>query len=700
MVAVLKKVWTALQRRLPCVLLGSLIAFHALCNWLILKATHLPLIDDTREYYLGSLSLAHSLQNVFQPSSRPPLPMLVGSLWVRLLGPDQHLVVFATGLCFLVLLVLSVYGIGRAIGERRTGLWAAFLVSFYPAIFGHSRLLMADLPLAATVALFYWSILRSNYLRQWPDAIFVGLALALSSLTKPLFWAFILPALGAVGLDLFASRHRERVSRRLLMATVLFLCSAAPAALWYWRSLSVLQSTFFGTDFPNSWSTLAIDFHYYLSSLHNLLYLGSLFLLLLLLSLPFLWVNPMLRKHKGLLLAWVVLPYVILSILPAKAERFAMPILPALVLITTGLMTGLWSWLRPAIGVLALVATLANFFFLSFSTHPLPHYNQIGADGKRYIVPNYYFNGLFQAHPYDWGVDRAFSHLLYCAGDPPVVRFVQCPYLLSYGLLSKMQVTHTPFLGMANYWERCRDIHGKKIIQMEQEQASREDGAEVVIACDFSWGTSSCPPEQSLLRELIHHRDRYTPIGRFHLIDGTGVSISVRNQTCLKRWALPTPHPAEGQSLLIDAGSPSDRDFIEGTTVSEPGAEISADAPLEGIPRAALTTYRVGAFRYLVRGFALEAIVELWFLESYFKEPGRRIFDVAINGQTVLKDFDILANTARDVPVKRVFRVPIQGSARLGLRGEVEITFLPKRDLAMVNVLRVTFPRDAASPGL
>jgi hypothetical protein len=692
----LEQAKAAIKGNSHCPLLCLLIGFHAVNNWLILKANHLPLICDLNEYYQGSIAAASNLEPVFLPGTRPPFPMMIGSLAVRLLGATEHLVVFATGLFFLAVLVLSVFGIGRLMGGRRMGLWAAFLVSFYPAIFGHSRIPMADLPLTATVALFYWTVLRSEYFRRWPYTIAVGLSLAVCSLTKPLFWVFILPPIVAAGLDLFASRHREPIGRRLLVATFVLLCSAIPAALWYWRSFAILKDRFIGKDFPGSWSTVAIDFAEHLSKLVHVLYLGGLFLPLLLLSLPFFYFGSTPRKHKGLLIAWVVFPYVVLSLLPTKLPRFAMPSLPALALISTALLTGLWSWGRHAASAGVLLATLAHYLSLSYLARDLPSYERIGADGKRYLDQQYVFWGLFQAEPHDWGVNRAFTPFPYCAGDPPIVRFLQCPQILIDGLKARIAATDHPVSAALDIWDRCR-IQKRVSFPMEREAVRRAHDSEIVVACDFPWEGSSCPDEQESYRDLIRHQDRYDLVGHFALVDGTGVSIAVRNQTCLRRFALPSLPSTETQSLFIDAGSPEDRSFIEGASISEPGASIPADAPLDGIPRAALSTYRVGSFRYYLTGYSPDALVELWFMESYWTQVGQRIFDVRINRQVVLRDFDVLAHTTRNVPIKRAFRVPTLGSARLALRGAVEISFEPKRDLAMVNALRVTFSR-ASSP--
>lgn len=52
------------------------------------------------------------------------------------------------------------------------------------------------------------------------------------------------------------------------------------------------------------------------------------------------------------------------------------------------------------------------------------------------------------------------------------------------------------------------------------------------------------------------------------------------------------------------------------------------------------------------------AQVTLLFAETYFKQPGLRKFDVVINGQTVLKDFDIFAEAGGiDVAIQKTFTV-------------------------------------------
>jgi len=82
--------------------------------------------------------------------------------------------------------------------------------------------------------------------------------------------------------------------------------------------------------------------------------------------------------------------------------------------------------------------------------------------------------------------------------------------------------------------------------------------------------------------------------------------------------------------------------------------------------------------------------VRLYFREPWFgKEnggiggPGSRVFDVACNGELLLKNFDILA-AGGSAPVVRTFD-NIQASAG----GRIEISFMPVVNYAAVSAIEV-----------
>ena len=53
--------------------------------------------------------------------------------------------------------------------------------------------------------------------------------------------------------------------------------------------------------------------------------------------------------------------------------------------------------------------------------------------------------------------------------------------------------------------------------------------------------------------------------------------------------------------------------------------------------------------------------VTLYFAEIFFNAPGQRVFDVSIEGQTVLQNFDIWAVAGQFAAVQRTFVVTVTG---------------------------------------
>jgi len=100
--------------------------------------------------------------------------------------------------------------------------------------------------------------------------------------------------------------------------------------------------------------------------------------------------------------------------------------------------------------------------------------------------------------------------------------------------------------------------------------------------------------------------------------------------------------------LALNAGGAATGGFATDTYFTG-GGTYSTSAPITnvpvGIPAAVYQTERNVNFSYNFAGLDPVAFhrIELHFAEIFWTEPGKRIFDVAINGQTVLNDFDIFA---------------------------------------------------------
>jgi len=102
--------------------------------------------------------------------------------------------------------------------------------------------------------------------------------------------------------------------------------------------------------------------------------------------------------------------------------------------------------------------------------------------------------------------------------------------------------------------------------------------------------------------------------------------------------------PAESNSGGGDASFVADEDFSGGADNSHTSKTINLTQP--GVNAAPMAVYqygRAGTMTYTIPGMVANSqhTVLLHFSENYFSAKGKRVFNVAINGTTVLSDFDI-----------------------------------------------------------
>lgn len=99
--------------------------------------------------------------------------------------------------------------------------------------------------------------------------------------------------------------------------------------------------------------------------------------------------------------------------------------------------------------------------------------------------------------------------------------------------------------------------------------------------------------------------------------------------------------------------------------------------------------WRYGDFAYHIPVFDGAYTVELQFADTYNNAPGQRIFDVAIEGTTVLDDFDIIASVGVDTATIRRFDVTVTD-------GTLDIAFSNgSAGSARIDALRVIRAGDA-----
>ena len=131
------------------------------------------------------------------PSYRGPLTYLVTAPLFSLLGPSYASAILSNSL-FNGLLLVSVYGQGRLLASRQTGLWAAWFCAVAPALLNQRSDYLIDFSLTAVLAAC-WTLLSWRHLglgatgptpgrswrRPWLASGCCGLALGALLLTRP-----------------------------------------------------------------------------------------------------------------------------------------------------------------------------------------------------------------------------------------------------------------------------------------------------------------------------------------------------------------------------------------------------------------------------------------------------------------------------------------------------------------------------------
>jgi 4-amino-4-deoxy-L-arabinose transferase-like glycosyltransferase len=183
--------------------LAGLVVFHAVNNWLWLRANETILGWDVPShlgtsyiyhYMLRPLTLKTLFATIIWHPNRPPLPFLTAVPLYRVFGvsPDVGTMF---NLFYLAVLLGAVYGIGQQMGGRRVGLLAAFVVATLPMIYAMSRYFYLELGLTATVALSIYLLLATDGFEKRSMSLLFGISLGLGLLTKRTYLAFMVAPL-------------------------------------------------------------------------------------------------------------------------------------------------------------------------------------------------------------------------------------------------------------------------------------------------------------------------------------------------------------------------------------------------------------------------------------------------------------------------------------------------------------------------
>lgn len=297
--------------------------------------------------FLADGRLDDFLQDFFSASHYyAPLVHLVTAMVFLALGASR-VAAIVVNIISLAVLLASVYSIARMIYNSReatedsgnrvdtarwSGVMAALLVTCYhfPAWLIHDAFL--DYPLIAIVALTFALLMRADDFRVRKRALAFGAAAGLGLLTKqPFAFFFVLPAL-YVCLRVIRSRERRAIINLALSASL----ALAIAAIWYLPHLNDVIAIYQvnSSAAASERDAPVFGFHslyYYSGQLLNS-QLQLPFAMLFLFGLRHSITRQ--RKQSVMLYLWIMSGLLVFTLLANKDERYLVPILPAVALIS------------------------------------------------------------------------------------------------------------------------------------------------------------------------------------------------------------------------------------------------------------------------------------------------------------------------------------------------------------------------------
>lgn len=388
-----------------------ILLFHLINNQIILSFDNTPLVDDSSCYFQIS-SDSHLL---VKEEVRPPLFMYLSFLFYHFFGKDPDTAVMSNSV-FLFILFFSTYGIGKKIHSRKVGLLAAIILSTYPIIFGHSRVYMPSLPLAAMVALSVLFLLLSNNFSNRRYSLLFGLSIGLGMFIKQTYPVFIIGPLlyclvylilkkkNSVGIKGYRKfKVFPFINLFLSLLLGILICS-----FWYIPNMKAFLH-YFMTD-----KTISLSYRDFIN-LESIFFYPCIlverqiywfYFLVLMVSIIYL-IRTRTREFI-FLLVWVMVPYLFFTFFAVKDARYTIPYLPAISVITS-LGLDLIPGKKRGISLIVFVVLIgiSQFFFISY----FPKAEDIYSSVRMAKSENYMQFGLLQANRTDWKTKEILSVL-------------------------------------------------------------------------------------------------------------------------------------------------------------------------------------------------------------------------------------------------------------------------------------------------
>lgn len=377
------------NRWLDYAILGVICFLIVLSNiYWIQQETRPPHWDMARHLYNSTNYLRYAENGLIRAlvssySYYPPLLYWVAIPFYWLFGEGVRTAVLSN-VVFIVILVLSTYGIGSKLWNRHTGMLAALLIVSAPIIVSQFKEYQLDAPATAMVALSLYTLIRTEEFKNRWWGILLGLVVGLSLLTKwTLVFVIILPVGYAIA-QAAISDWRNKKFDRLFTVLSAGLLTYAVASVWYLPNNMDIQFDLLNNNVsagvregdPPVGSLAGIS--WYISNLVNsqlylvpmmLFFIGSIFSL---------------KKPKELIVKniypWllVINTFVFFTLLRNKDARYTLPMLVGVMIIAVFWISMLKHPWKKIVTIAVVAYSIASFLLISFGSRLIPTHVTVG----------------------------------------------------------------------------------------------------------------------------------------------------------------------------------------------------------------------------------------------------------------------------------------------------------------------------------
>jgi len=278
---------------------------------------------------------------------------------------------FFNNTIYFIILVFSVFSLGKKLKNKEAGLVAAFIVSFFPGIFGSSRMYGLDFPLTAMVSLSLLLLILTANFKKTGYSLALGMIAGICFAIKAQGALFFIGPFIYILYRTFTEDNCVLKRKRVFNLAAFLLIISLIITLFYQRHILLLLSHFIShirgemivpsvteaRPFSLGWVT------FYAAVIKNNISWPYFCLFLIYLAL---FIKSRRIRDIFFPLLWLGVPYILLTVILLKDESYFFPGLPAVALIISLGITSYGKKIRKFLYYSLFGISMLNFLVLSY----------------------------------------------------------------------------------------------------------------------------------------------------------------------------------------------------------------------------------------------------------------------------------------------------------------------------------------------